>query len=544
MIPSHFMRIDAPPILPNGKLSRNDLPDPTVNATRAEYVAPRDDLERALCNAFAEVLGLQRVGVTEDFYEIGGDSLSSMQVLAIMRLDRLSALDIFSGRTAERVAAIYRSRVADEDSVSEAEKEMEARKHPQGVTPSQRNVIDIQLAFPRAPIWIYPFLFKFGPDADPGRVLDACRKVSVNHPIFSTVFGFDRDGELQQTYDPARRAEIEIEPMSEAELDALRRDGFETFGLVGEPMVRIRVIKADSGTYVLIVFHHLVMDGTSMHIIFTSLSKAWLGQPLDLDTYYSYLEDQSRLKTTLAYQKAFDYYHKNYDGIDWCGNIAPDRHEKGNVNAGVTFRPEGMTLEALSAVAEKCGITRNGFMTAVSLLALSKLSGKTDVISTFAFHDRTDARKMRAGGFLAKTIPVGVRLGELETLADLYREVGRRASEGIANSAYNWDVARQVQFVNDIMPVVYETSAITDMSWLTDMGATLDPINARHEAALMLTELQILETPTELTFNVFYMATAYSQGRIRAFTDAFCAVADRMIDIKNPETVTLRELLG
>lgn len=73
--------------------------------------------------------------------------------------------------------------------------------------------------------------------------------------------------------------------MSEAGLDALRRDGFETFGLAGEPMVRIRVIKAGSGTYLLIVHHHLVMDGISMHIIFTSLSKAWLGQPLDLDTY-------------------------------------------------------------------------------------------------------------------------------------------------------------------------------------------------------------------------------------------------------------------
>lgn len=94
------------------------------------------------------------------------------------------------------------------------------------------------------------------------------------------------------------------------------------------------------------------------------------------------------------------------------------------------------------------------------------------------------------------------------------------------------------------MPVVYETSAIPDMSWLTDMGATLEPINSRHDAALMLTGLQILETPADLSFNVFYMATAYSEARIRAFTDAFCALADRMIGINNPETVTLRELLG
>lgn len=182
-------------------------------------------------------------------------------------------------------------------------------------------------------------------------------------------------------------------------------------------------------------------------------------------------------------------------------------------------------------------------MTAVTLLALARVSGKKDVITTFVFHDRTDARKQHAGGCIARSIAVGVRLGELETLADLYREVGKRASEGIAYIAYDWGMARHVQYVNDIIPVVYKTSDITDASWLKDMGATMEPIHISHDAALMLTMLQILETPTDLTLYVFYMANAYSEARIREFTDAFCDISDRIIGTMDPGTVTLRELL-
>ncbi len=110
MIPAHFVKIDTVPLLPNGKLNRKELPEPDLNADRAEYAAPVGEFETNLCKAFEEILHVEKVGRTENFYDLGGSSLSALEVLAYMNLEDLSAVDIYQGRTAEKIAEIYQDR--------------------------------------------------------------------------------------------------------------------------------------------------------------------------------------------------------------------------------------------------------------------------------------------------------------------------------------------------------------------------------------------------------------------------------------------------
>ena len=83
MVPSAIMVLDALPLMPNGKLDRRALPDPDL-ASRASYAAPRTETEAALCAIWQEVLGLERVGIDDNFFEIGGDSLLLLRAWARM----------------------------------------------------------------------------------------------------------------------------------------------------------------------------------------------------------------------------------------------------------------------------------------------------------------------------------------------------------------------------------------------------------------------------------------------------------------------------
>ncbi|MCR5582121.1 MAG: AMP-binding protein [Eggerthellaceae bacterium] len=542
MIPSYFVPIEKLPLLPNGKLDRKALPDPSVNVQRAEYVAPRDDVERALCAAFEKVLGVDHVGVTENFYELGGKSVLAMELVAEVGLEALSAVDVFQGATPERIAQIYREKTEGQEDITEEEKEMRARQVPHFVPPVIRGVIDYQLFTPKAPMWIFPFLFSFGEDADPRRVLEAGRKVMENHPIFSTVFEFNEDCELQQRYDESKRARLLLEYMSDWEFEDFKQRPLETFDVLGEPMVRLRVIQTDSNVYMMLVFHHVVMDGSSMQLIFKSIADAYTGEPLDLDTYYSYLEDAERLRETSAYQQAYDYYQENYEGIDWVYNIESDVSEPGNVNA--TFGiSSSITPDNLARMEQTCGISRNGFMIAVCSLALAKLSCKNDVITSFVFHNRVDQRRKSAGGLLSSTLPVGLRLEEYDTLADLYAGIAKQSADGIANSAYDWVVESENAYERDVFALVYETSAIMDMSFLERMGAGLEPLDARNEAALRSTMLQVFERPDSITFLLSYMKNAFSNERIAAFGDEITLYADYLIDVGDPSSVKVADLL-
>lgn len=87
MVPAHIIQVDALPRLPNGKVDRQHLPDVQPDATEHvhAYVAPRSDVERLLADIWSRVLGVDAVGIHDDFFELGGDSLLSIQIVAKAR---------------------------------------------------------------------------------------------------------------------------------------------------------------------------------------------------------------------------------------------------------------------------------------------------------------------------------------------------------------------------------------------------------------------------------------------------------------------------
>ena len=542
MIPAYFIPIGEIPLLPNGKLDRKALPKPHQDLVRGEYIAPGSELEKKLCEVFAKVLELERVGVTENFYELGGDSLAAMQVLAEMDLDDLSAVDIFQGATAERIAALYTEKLSEKEDISEEEKEKRARLAPHDLPPVQVNVIDFQLFSPKAPMWIFPFLFSFGADADKERIFEAAKKVMAWHPIFSTVFEFDDDCVLKQRYDETKRADLSIEYMSDAEFEQVKKGPFEPFKVLGEPMIRLRMIVTEKDTYILVIFHHIVMDGSSLQIIFGNLARAYAGEEMVLDTYYSYLEDEDAAADTAAYKEARNYYHENYDDYDWCENIEPDKKEPGNINATCSIKT-ALTPDNLKEMEKNCGISRNGFISAATCLALALQTGKKDILTSFVFNNRVDQRKKMAGGLLARTIPIGINLEKYETLEDLYEGIRRQSADGIGNCVYDWVILRENPYVNDILPVVYETSSITGFGFLSKLGATMMPLDAHNEAALHRTMLQVFETPESISILLSYMATIYSKEKIEDFAGKFAMLADEMIAVTDPGRISVKGLL-
>jgi thioesterase domain-containing protein len=82
MLPAVFVQLEAMPLTPSGKLDRSALPAPTPNRGDAPLVAPRNPLEGALAGIFSSVLNVERVGMNEDFFALGGSSLSAVQVVS------------------------------------------------------------------------------------------------------------------------------------------------------------------------------------------------------------------------------------------------------------------------------------------------------------------------------------------------------------------------------------------------------------------------------------------------------------------------------
>ncbi|MFH9074927.1 non-ribosomal peptide synthetase [Streptomyces alboflavus] len=104
MVPSVFMVLDRLPLTPNEKLDRAALPEPEFGG--GDYRAPRTRAEEILAELFAEVLGLDRVGIDDDFFALGGDSIQSIQIVSRARAQgtQLSSREIFEHRTVAALA--------------------------------------------------------------------------------------------------------------------------------------------------------------------------------------------------------------------------------------------------------------------------------------------------------------------------------------------------------------------------------------------------------------------------------------------------------
>jgi hypothetical protein len=132
MIPSHFVFLDAFPLTPNGKINRQALP--AVDGTRpdlaANYIAPQNDAERTIALIWQNVLKLEKVGIQDNFFDLGGHSLLIVQVHNQLQQSfskPLTVADMFRYPTIESLARHLRSN-NEQSSFAEAEQRVRDRK--------------------------------------------------------------------------------------------------------------------------------------------------------------------------------------------------------------------------------------------------------------------------------------------------------------------------------------------------------------------------------------------------------------------------------
>jgi acyl carrier protein len=134
MVPTAFVELEALPLTPNGKLDRKALPAPEYASAEERYVAPRTPAEEVLAEIWAEVLRLERVGVHDNFFDLGGHSLLIMRLLARIQATfdlELSIRTVFSMPTLEAMAGEIERRIYEEAAtMSESEAERLSQSHP------------------------------------------------------------------------------------------------------------------------------------------------------------------------------------------------------------------------------------------------------------------------------------------------------------------------------------------------------------------------------------------------------------------------------
>nr|QEO73881.1 AMP-dependent synthetase and ligase [uncultured bacterium] len=246
MIPSAFVELDSLPLAPSGKVDRRALPAPRFETKR--FTEPRNEIERELARIWGEVLGLERVGVDDNFFSLGGDSILSIQVVSRARRAglRLTSLDVFRHQTIAELATGVRIK-----DVAEAAPEVSG---PAPLGPIQRWFFE---TYGDLAHYTMSLLIQLEPGVDPVRLRAAFEKVVAHHDVLRTSFV---DGQQQPGVGTA---------IFETDTP-LTRDGLD---LATGRLVKAVLRTAESQLFVAV--HHLVMDGVSWRILLEDLETAY-----------------------------------------------------------------------------------------------------------------------------------------------------------------------------------------------------------------------------------------------------------------------------
>ncbi|MCX4094353.1 non-ribosomal peptide synthase/polyketide synthase [Nocardia sp. alder85J] len=266
MVPAVVMVLDAMPLTANGKLDRIALPQPHFTAS-ARYRAPANASERILAAVFAEVLGLARVGVEDSFFELGGDSIRSIQVVSRARAlgVEVTPREVFERRTVAGLAAIAAGRVVDS---------VPAELPGGGVgwmplLPVARFLRESGAGFDS---FNQTLVLDLPPGIDRAGLLAVLTAVIDRHDMLRA-----------RLVDDERGAGLEVAPPGSIEVERLlhRVELGEALHARLDPAAGVMVQFGwfDAGPQrtgrLAIVAHHLVVDGVSWRILLPELAAAW-----------------------------------------------------------------------------------------------------------------------------------------------------------------------------------------------------------------------------------------------------------------------------
>ena len=541
MIPSYYIKIDEIPLKPNGKMDRKALPEPDIKDYRSDYVEPTTDLEKTLCAAFEKVLHLNQVGIHDDFYEMGGDSLASIELITECDLPGLNASEIFRGRTPEKIAQLYEESRLLDDGVSPDEKNAEAIKTAHPLTTEQLYMVDYQLYTPNSTMYNLFNLMKMDKEMfDMERMAEVMKEAIGSHPALVSTFSWNEDGELQQQYTPSVLTDIHVEYTSEFEFKFIRDTLVYPFKIIEGPLYRCRVFETEKAGYIFFDVHHSVFDGTSMKVFMESIGKAFMGAPIDPDYYYLTLKRREEEEHTEFYEESRKYFEDRYDGIEWSSYPTLD-HESRENELGEILVPLGIEQPQMAAMERAYRISRNEFFITVTLLAISVYNKKQDIKISWIYNGRENAQTMTSVGLLFRDLPVAVQLKDSGTLRNLFMDVHEQVQKGIEHSCYPYVELNSHVADGESAYLLYQQD-IRDLGGAEAFDIEMVDVRQNQAASQTFLDIEILDGEEGLQLMIDFAASLYEESSIERFKDIYIKLAQSMVTHNSQTDVTIGEL--
>ncbi|MGW5072877.1 amino acid adenylation domain-containing protein [Rhodococcus sp. NPDC004095] len=449
LVPAVIVAIDSVPVSFNGKLDRKALPRPAFDAV-AESRAPRTELEERVCALFAEALGVESVGIDDDFFALGGHSLTAIRLVNALRSELgvdLPVRAVFEAPTVARLAPLAQR--------------AQGGGRPELVVGERPAVLPLSYAQQR--MWILdrlgadggaynvPISWRVSGSVDVVALAEAVRDLMIRHEPLRTVFP-EVAGQPQQVILPADDVEVDLERRSVRAEDvaaATAEAARYRFDLETQAPVRVSVLETDEATVVVLVIHHIATDEWSTRALLTDLMTAyalrqagrapqWEPLPVQYADFTLWQRDllgDGADEESVAARQA-GYWRQTLAGLPEELTLPTDRTRParfGYRGGAVYLALEPDVVTGLREVARAHGVSMFMLVQAAVAVLLHKSGAGTDIPIGTPVSGRGDSRLEDLVGFFLNTLVLRTDLSGDPTVGELLGRIRETDLEAFEN---------------------------------------------------------------------------------------------------------------
>ncbi|MEA5601256.1 non-ribosomal peptide synthetase [Nostoc sp. UHCC 0252] len=462
MMPAVFVILDSLPLTPNGKVDRRNLPacDRTRPDLEERFVAPRNPVEEKLAAIWAELLGLDLIGVNDNFFYLGGHSLIATQMLS--RVREVFPVELSFGQIFENPAIASLAQLLTQGNQEQHEQRLAIRRIPhEGLLPvsfAQERVYFIQQLAPENSAYQFQAKILFRGQLDVTVLHQCLDEIVQRHEIFRTTYPAV-NGRLFQVINPHepisfKVIDLQAFPESEQAAEAQKLCEAEVqqpFDMNQLPLVKWVLLKLSEQEHELIhIEHHMAHDGWSFNVFLGELLELYpafcAGKPSPLTEprlqFADFAHWQREWVNTAEAQAQLSYWQQKLSGSSPLLELPYDRPrptEQTYNGDQVRMELPSDLCESLRVMSRQAGATLFMTMLGAFLVLLHRYTKQDDISIGTAVANRRMQEIEKLIGMIVNNLVLRTDLSGNPTFRELLDRVRQVTLEAYANEDLPFD---------------------------------------------------------------------------------------------------------
>ena len=531
MLPHIFTHLDEMPLTSSGKINRKALPEVDLYAidTDVEYVAPTTKQEETLVSAIEATLGIDKVGIMDNFFDVGGDSLKAIELISKLEKQgyHTDTKTIFDCDTVKELA----QRLI----VTETTEEVFDFSGDIPATDAQMRVYTAQSMNSNNTTYNVPYVFK-ADKVDIDRLQAAVNELIDRHEILRTHFE-NKDGSIIQIINDT--AGCKVECLDNGNITEFVRP----FDLSKAPLFRVGVFE----NTVMIDMHHIITDGSSMPVFFKELNELYMGRALNNAPVQYKQFAVSKQDHTESEKYWLSVYADELPVLEI--NTDFKRGQKQSFNGSAIYKSLDIELHnKIVAFCKEHNITPFVFYMAGFNILLSKFSGNEDIVIGMPVSGR-NSNYLDTIGMFVNTVALRNKPVRTKTITEFLHEVKENSVNAIKYQGYPYGELVKKLNINtqdrnplfDVM-FAYQSEQMTDIVF-GDKNAELLPIpvtTSKYDFTF-----NVMPRKNDVVIMLEYCTDLYKENTMQRFVDGYLQILSRLLngktELKDISAITKQE---